>query len=64
MEILMKRGERKRLMEDFNVSKPTVIAALRGESDTKLANMLRKAALERGGVIVGAAPVRLVKTEK
>lgn len=64
MEILMKRGERKRLMEDFNVSKPTLIAALRGESDTKLANMLRKAAMERGGVVFGAAPTRIVKAEK
>lgn len=48
--ILMPPGEKKKLAEDFNTSKVTVWKALNGKSNTTVTRMLRKAALERGGV--------------
>lgn len=48
--IIMPNGEQTRLAKDFKVSRKTVWEALTGRKDTDLARMLRKAAIERGGV--------------
>lgn len=50
--IIMPHGEKKKLEKDFKVSSPTVWAALCGITKTKLADTLRAAAIQRGGVIV------------
>jgi hypothetical protein len=49
--ILMEHGEIKKLAEKFSVSLPTVRDALRFKTKSTKANMLRKAALENGGVL-------------
>ena len=49
-KILVANGEKRQLMEIFNKSHVTVRRALNGETDTKLARKIRKAAIERGGV--------------
>ena len=48
-EILVRMGEKKRLMKLFEVSHVTVREALRGNVSTELGRKIRKAALERGG---------------
>jgi len=48
--IILPHGEIQRLAKDYGKSLPTVRKALRGETKSKIADMLRKAALERGGV--------------
>ena len=50
----MEHGEITRLAEKFNVSLPTVRDALRFKSQSHKAGMLRKAALENGGVLKGS----------
>lgn len=57
-EILMKHGGRRELAEKFNVSEVTVRDALKFRTHSKVANMLRKAALEMGGVLQGARTIR------
>jgi hypothetical protein len=52
IRILTKHGERKELASLFQVSQPTIRAALNGESITELALKIRKAAIERGGIEV------------
>lgn len=61
MEILMQRGARKKLIEDFKVSKPTLIAALNGSSETKLSKILVLSAIERGGVLTGTSPAWFIE---
>lgn len=46
---MLPHGERTHLARDFKVSTRTVYSALEYRSDSTLARMLRKAALERGG---------------
>lgn len=49
--IILPYGERKRLAKEFNTSTVTVYSALTYKTDSPLAKMIRKAALERGGHI-------------
>lgn len=51
-EILTKHGERGALAKLFNVSEVTVRSALKGRTNSPLAQRIRKAAKERGGVEV------------
>ena len=48
--ILIKHSQRKKLMEIFECTYPTIRTALRGNATTKLHFKIRKAALENGGV--------------
>lgn len=48
-QILTRYGEVKALQEVFEVSRPTVISALRGRTSSDLAHKIREAALSRGG---------------
>ena len=57
-EILMINGERTKLASKFKVSERTVRDALKFRTKSKVANMIRKAALEMGGVLQGAKTVR------
>lgn len=57
-EILIKHGGRRELAEKFKVSEVTVRDALKFRTHSKVANMLRKAALEMGGVLQGARTIR------
>lgn len=50
MKIMLSHGEQKKLAKDFKVSHMTVYRALSGKRDTPQAKMLRKAAIERGGM--------------
>lgn len=54
----MKHGGRRELAEKFKVSEVTVRDALKFKTRSKVANMLRKAALEMGGVLQGARTIR------
>ena len=47
----MEHGEITRLAKKFNVSLPTIRDALRFKTQSHRANMLRKVALENGGVL-------------
>jgi transcriptional regulator with XRE-family HTH domain len=51
MEILTRRGEICELAKIFGVVRQTVARALRGESSSILADKIRAAAIERGGVV-------------
>lgn len=51
-EILTKHGERGYLAKLFNVSLVTVRSALKGHTKSVLAERIRKAAKERGGMEV------------
>jgi DNA-binding phage protein len=51
MKIIMDHGGRIKLARDFKVTRRTVYNALSREPRSQLANMLRKAAIERGGVV-------------
>jgi len=53
----MEHGEITRLAEKFKVSLPTVRDALRFKTKSPKANMLRKAALENGGVLKEAKKI-------
>jgi len=59
-EILMMYGERRKLAEKFSVSEVTVRDALKCRTRSNVANMIRKAALEMGGVLKGARTLREV----
>lgn len=59
-EILMKHGDRRKLAEKFSVSEVTVRDALKFRTRSNVANMIRKAALEMGGVLQGARTLREV----
>lgn len=48
--IIMPNGAQTKLAKEFNVSRKSVWEALTGRKNTALARMLRKAALERGGM--------------
>jgi DNA-binding FadR family transcriptional regulator len=48
-EILTRHGEKGELAKLFNTSRVTVRKALRGKSNSELAEKIRKAAKERGG---------------
>jgi hypothetical protein len=49
-KILVELGERKKLMKIFGKSHVTVRRALNGQTNTLLAQKIRKAAIERGGM--------------
>lgn len=49
-KILVTHGEKKQLMKIFKVSHVTVREALNGRSTSPLAQKIKKAAVERGGV--------------
>ena len=57
-EILMMHGDRRKLAEKFSVSEVTVRDALKFRTRSNKANMIRKAALEMGGVLKGARTLR------
>ena len=59
-EILMMHGDRRKLAEKFSVSEVTVRDALKFRTRSNKANMIRKAALEMGGVLKGARTLREV----
>lgn len=63
-EILMINGDRTKLAKKFNVSTRTVRDALKFRTKSSVANMIRKAALEMGGVLQGARTVREAFGEK
>ena len=50
-KILMDYGAKRELAEKFGVSEVTVRDALKFKTKSNIANMLRKAALEMGGVL-------------
>lgn len=50
MQIMLPHGEHAKLASEFGVSRMTVYRALSGKRNTPQAKMLRKAAIERGGV--------------
>lgn len=52
MRVFVPHGEKKELMKIFDCSHVTVREALNGNSNSKLAQKIRKAAIERGGVSV------------
>ena len=57
-EILMQYGGRRKLAEKFGVSVITVKEALKFRTRSNTANMIRKAALEMGGVLQGAKTMK------
>jgi len=57
-EILMKRGDRRELAAKLKVSHVTIISALKFRTHSNVANMIRKAALEMGGVLQGAKSLK------
>lgn len=59
-EILMMHGDRRKLAEKFSVSEVTVRDAFKFRTRSNKANMIRKAALEMGGVLKGARTLREV----
>lgn len=59
-EILMQYGERRKLADKFSVSEVTVREALKFRTRSSKANMIRKAAIEMGGVLQGAKTLREV----
>ena len=50
-EIILPHGQKKKLADDFRVSAKFVWEALTGKSNTNRAKMIRKAAIERGGMV-------------
>lgn len=50
LRIMLPNGEQTKLARDFGVSRKSVWEALTGRKDTDLAKMLRRAAIERGGM--------------
>lgn len=57
-EILMQYGERRKLADKFSVSEVTVREALKFRTRSSKANMIRKAAIEMGGVLQGAKTIK------
>lgn len=51
MEIMLPQGSRLALARELKVSTVTVWKALTGQTKSAKANMIRKAALERGGKV-------------
>lgn len=51
-KVLTAHGERKYLGELFGVSQLTIRRALEGQTNSALANKIRKVAIQRGGVVV------------
>lgn len=51
-EILMKHGERGEIAKMLNVSDVTVRNALKGRTQSKLSERIRKLAVQRGGIEV------------
>lgn len=56
----MQYGERRKLADKFSVSEVTVREALKFRTRSSKANMIRKAAIEMGGVLQGARTLREV----
>lgn len=56
----MQYGERRKLADKFSVSEVTVREALKFRTRSSKANMIRKAAIEMGGVLQGAKTLREV----
>jgi Zn-dependent peptidase ImmA (M78 family) len=48
--IMLPQGERKKLAKEFGVTRQAVYMALNKGNNTQQAQMIRKAAIERGGV--------------
>lgn len=57
-KILMDYGVKRELAEKFKVSEVTVRDALKFKTKSRMANMLRKAALEMGGVLKDAKTLK------
>lgn len=57
-KILMDYGAKRELAEKFKVSEVTVRDALKFKTKSRMANMLRKAALEMGGVLKDAKTLK------
>lgn len=57
-KILMDYGVKRKLAEKFKVSEVTVRDALKFKTKSRMANMLRKAALEMGGVLKDAKTLK------
>ena len=57
-KILMDYGAKRELAEKFGVSEVTVRDALKFKTKSNIANMLRKAALEMGGVLKDAKTLK------
>jgi hypothetical protein len=51
-KIIVENGDRLKLMKIFNTTYPTVRSALNFQTNSELACKIRKAALNRGGVIL------------
>jgi hypothetical protein len=62
-EILMKHGDRRELAKKFDVSHVTIISALKFRTHSNVAKMIRKAALEMGGVLMGAKSLKEASNE-
>jgi len=58
-QIILSDGKKKELAAAFGYSRQTVWAALNYKTKSPVANMLRKAALERGGIKIGANTDRI-----
>lgn len=54
----MQYGERRKLADKFSVSEVTVREALKFRTRSSKANMIRKAAIEMGGVLQGAKTIK------
>ncbi|CCZ10487.1 hypothetical protein [uncultured Culturomica sp.] len=52
-QIILSDEKKKELAASFGYSRQTVWAALKFKTKSAVANMLRKAALERGGIMIG-----------
>ena len=52
-QIILSDEKKKELADSFGYSRQTVWAALKFKTKSAVANMLRKAALERGGIMIG-----------
>lgn len=55
----MRRGELKKLAERLGVSYVTVNNALKFRTRSNVSNMIRKAALENGGALIGAKSLKV-----
>ncbi len=48
--ILLKSGQKKEIKKELDCTYPTIAAALKGESNTLLAQRIREVAIKMGGV--------------
>ncbi len=60
-KIVVERGTTKELVEVFGTNRMTVWQALQYKTDTDLAKRIRKAAMDRGGVVVERKEVICIK---